>query len=198
MTLSSAVFLDLQGTLGGDGLGNILDFEFFPQAIPAIQLLNSSGLPAIVVTNQSQIGRGVLTYAQYLQRVDELQVILAKNHAHLDAFYCCPHTKAQGCDCCKPLPGLLLQAQKDFQLDLATCYMVGDTGAWDMLLAKAIGCHSVLVRTGLGESSLGEYRHTWAGFEADFIAVDVLEAAQWIVKKEFGGSDLNPKGLKDL
>ena len=184
MTLHPAVFLDLQGTLGGDGLGNILDFEFFPQAIPAIQCLNASGLTAIVVTNQSQIGRGVLTYAQYLKRVDELQAILAENHAHLDAFYCCPHTKAQGCDCCKPRPGMLLQAQKDFQLDLATCYLVGDTGAWDMLLAKATGCHSVLVRTGLGENSLGEYRHTWAGFEADFIAEDVLEAARWVAKSE--------------
>ena len=184
MTSHPAVFLDLQGTLGGDGLGNILDFEFFPWAIPAIQCLNSSGLTAIVATNQSQIGRGVLTYAHYLKRVDELQAILAKNHAHLDAFYYCPHTKDQGCDCCKPRPGMLLQAQKDFQLDLATCYVVGDTGAWDILLAKATGSHAVLVRTGLGESSLGEYRHTWAGFEADFIAEDVLEAARWVAKSE--------------
>ena len=183
MTFHPAVFFDLQGTLGGDGLGNILDFEFFPQAIQAIQYLNSYGLTTIVVTNQSQIARGRLTYAQYLKRVDNLQEILAKNHAHLDAFYCCPHTKDQGCNCCKPRPGLVFQAQKDFQLDLATCYLVGDTGAWDMLLAKAIGCHSVLVRTGLGESSLGEFRHTWADFEADFIAEDVLEAARWIVSE---------------
>jgi len=182
MTSHPAVFLDLQGTLGGNGLGNILDFEFFPQAIPAIELLNSSGLAAIVVTNQGQIGRGIFSYAQYLQRVDELQQVLGNAHLHLDAFYCCPHRRDEGCACCKPRPGLLLQAQQDFQLDLSTCYMVGDTGAWDMLLARAVGCHAVLVRTGLGESSLGEFRPTWADFEADFIAEDVLEAVRWIVK----------------
>jgi D-glycero-D-manno-heptose 1,7-bisphosphate phosphatase len=146
--------------------------------------LNLAGLPAIVVTNQSQIARGILTYAQYLQRVEELQRQLSEDQVYLDAFYCCPHSKDQGCSCCKPRPGMVLQAQKDFQLDLSRCYVVGDTGAWDMLLAKATGCRAVLVRTGLGESSLKEYRCTWADFEPDFIAGDVLEAVQWIVKVE--------------
>jgi len=75
----------------------------------------------------------------------------------------------------------LHQAQRDFGMDLSECYVVGDMGSSDMLMAQAAGCKSILVRTGVGESSLNEYRRTWAAMEPDLIATDVLEAAQWIV-----------------
>jgi histidinol-phosphate phosphatase family protein len=178
--MNRAVLFDLHGTLGGDGLGNILDFTFFSFSIPAIRLINSAGVLAIVITNQSQIAKGVFSFDQYLDRVHSLQAELISHQVHLDAFYCCPHCKADGCKYCKPLPGLVLQAQKDFDLDLPNSTIVGDTGAWDILLAQAAGCHSVLVRSGLGETSLGEYRSTWAGYQPDFIAADVLEAVRWI------------------
>jgi D-glycero-D-manno-heptose 1,7-bisphosphate phosphatase len=179
-----AVFLDLQGTLGGEGLGDILDFSFFPFAIPAIKLLNDAGLLAIVATNQSHIAYGRFTYADFENRVAVLQNELAEQGARWDAVYCCSHSRVDVCTCKKPLPGLLVQAAQDFHLDLPACYMVGDSGAWDMLLAQAVGCKGVLVRTGLGESSLQTYRHLWAGMEADTIAKDVLDAARWIVSRE--------------
>jgi D-glycero-D-manno-heptose 1,7-bisphosphate phosphatase len=177
-----AVFLDLQGTLGGDGLGDILDFFFFPSAIPAIKRLNDAGLLAILVTNQSHIASGRFTYAEFENHIARLQSELAQNSARLDAVYCCPHSKADNCACHKPLPGMLLQAAQDYDLNLSTCYVVGDTGAWDMLLAKAVGCKAVLVKTGLGEGSLKAYRHLWANMEADYVAQDVLQAVQWIVE----------------
>ena len=61
MSERGAVFLDLQGTLGGEGLDDIRNFSFFPSAPPAIRLLNESGLPAIVLTNQSHIAAGLFT-----------------------------------------------------------------------------------------------------------------------------------------
>ena len=116
----------------------------------------------------------------------ELERQLAQEGARLDGVYCCPHGDDDGCDCRKPLPGMLRQAQCDHGLDLCECYVVGDAGAWDMMMARDAGCSAVLVRTGLGESSLAEYRHTWAGIEPDFVADDVLRAAEWIAEREAG------------
>ncbi len=163
-------------------MGDILDFSFYPVSIPAIKLLNEADLTVIVVTNQSRISKGYFTYNDFERRVDELKQELAEHGAELDAVYCCPHTGEDNCTCRKPLPGMLLQAQRDFGLELTECYLVGDTGAWDMVLARSLGCKAVLVRTGLGEGSLLEYRHLWAHIEPDFVAENVLEAAQWILE----------------
>jgi len=179
--MKKAVFLDLEGTLGGDGFGDILSFSFYPSAIPAIKMLNEAELLAIVVTNQSHISRGDFTYQDFESRMDDLKRELAEHRAKLDAFYCCPHTHEDKCLCRKPLPGMIIQAQKDFDIELSESYMVGDTGAWDMVLARSVGCKAILVRTGLGEGSLGDYRHEWADIEPDFVAEDVLEAVRWIV-----------------
>jgi len=114
--------------------------------------------------------------------MDQLRRELAEHGASVDGVYCCPHSKEDGCSCKKPLPGMVLRAQKDFGLEVSSCYLVGDSGFNDMVLARWVGCRAVLVRTGLGEGSLGEYRHLWADIEPDHIADDVLEAARWIVK----------------
>jgi histidinol-phosphate phosphatase family protein len=180
VTGRSAVFLDLQGTLGGEGLGDIRDFTFYPFAIPAIKMLNDSGLLAIVVTNQTRIARGMYSYEYFLGRMATLKEELKSGEAWLDAVYCCPHLPEDGCSCMKPKPGLLLKAQKDFNLDLSHCYVIGDRGDWDMVLASNAGCQGILVRTGLGEGSLGEYRYTWADVNPDFIADDILHAVKWI------------------
>jgi D-glycero-D-manno-heptose 1,7-bisphosphate phosphatase len=181
MNERSAVFLDLQGTLGGEGLSDIRDFTFYPFAITAIKLLNESGLPAIVITNQSNIAKGLFTIDYFRGRMEMLKEELARNGAHLDAVYCCPHMDEDECSCKKPKTGMVLDAQQDFGLDLKTCYIVGDTGAWDIVLANRVGCKGILVRTGLGESSLEEYRYTWADSYAYFIAEDVLHAVNWIL-----------------
>lgn len=181
MTERSAVFLDLQGTLGGEGLGDIRDFTFYPSAIPAIKMLNEANLLAIVVTNQTHIAQGLFAYEYFQERMETLKQELGEGGARLDAVYCCPHVNKDNCLCKKPRPGMLLEAQKDFNLDLSTCYVIGDVGEWDMGLAKSAGCKGVLVRTGLGESSLEEYRYTWESINPDHVAEDILDAVKWIV-----------------
>ena len=181
MNRQRAAFLDLQGTLGGEGSDDILPFCFYPCAIPAIRLLNEAGVLAIVITNQSHIAKGHFTFEDFQRRVEQLREELAGHHAHLDVVYCCPHTADDNCSCRKPLPGMLHPAQRELGLDLSNCYVVGDVGAWDMVLAHNVGCRAILVRTGLGEGSLREYRHLWAGIEPDFVAEDVLSAVRWII-----------------
>ena len=196
MNGDAAVFFDLQGTLGGEGLGDILDFSFFPTAIPAIKRVNDAGLLAILVTNQSHIFSGKFSLAQFQQRIEDLQQELALHNAHWDAVYCCPHGTSDNCDCRKPLPGMLYQAARDFHLDLSACYVVGDTGAWDMLLAQAAGCKGILVKTGLGEGSLRAFRHLWADMEADYIAEDVMDAVTWIIKNTASRSSPACRGFR--
>lgn len=178
----AAVFLDLQGTLGGEGLGDIRDFTFYPSAIPAVKMLNEANLLAIVVTNQSRIAQGLFTYEYFLGRMETLKQELAEGGARLDAVYCCPHVNGDNCLCKKPKPGMLFEARKDFNLDLRTCYVVGDVGEWDMGLTRSAGCKGVLVRTGLGESSLGEYRHTWESINPDYVADGIFDAVKWIIE----------------
>ncbi|HSV86185.1 MAG TPA: HAD-IIIA family hydrolase, partial [Levilinea sp.] len=149
MRTRKAVFLDLQGTLGGEGLGNILEFAFFPGAIEAIRRINHAHLLAILVTNQSHVAKGLLTMAHFWRRIAEIKLELAGGKAQLDAVYCCPHATQHLCTCQKPQPGMVLQAKRDFHLELDQCYVVGDSGAWDMALAKAVGSKAILVRTGL-------------------------------------------------
>lgn len=179
-----AVFLDLQGTLGGDGFGDVLDFAFFSFAISAIKLLNDADLLTIVITNQTHISRGYFTHDEFEDRIDCLKRELAEYGAKLDGVYCCPHVPDDKCSCRKPLPGMVFQARRDFNLDLSRCYFVGDRGDTDMILARSAGCKAIMVHTGLGEGSLGQYRDTWADIEPDCIAQDVLDAARWILAVE--------------
>lgn len=179
-----AVFLDLQGTLGGEGLGDILDFKFFPSASHAIARLNGAHLFVIIVTNQDHIAKGLFSLEEFHRRMNYFCQELAASGAMVNAVYCCPHGPEDQCACRKPKPGLFLQAQGEFDLDLTQCYLVGDTGAWDMLAAHSIGSKSILVTTGLGESSLGEYRYLWSEINPDYIAQDVLDAVNWIISQE--------------
>ena len=181
------MFLDLQGTLGGNGLGDALDFVLSPSATPAVRLINETGLLAIVVTNQSHIARGDFTLADFDRRMTDVRRELARGGAWLDGVYCCPHSPTDRCECRKPLPGMLLLAKEDHGLDLSECYVVGDSGARDVMVARVVGCSAVLVRTGLGASSLTAYRHLWADLEPDHVADDVLGAARWIAARETGG-----------
>ncbi len=174
MRTLQAVFIDRDGTLGGTGHFIHPDaFRLYPSATEAISLLKRSGLKLFALTNQHRIARGEATVAQF-------QAEFATHG--LDGSYICPHRPEDGCDCRKPLPGLLHQAAREHGLDLTRCAVVGDVGATDMLAAAAVGAVKVLVRTGWGEGSLGAHRAAWAAVEPDYIADDLLDAARWLIR----------------
>jgi len=83
-------------------------------------------MKAVLVTNQSGIGRGYFEESMVHQVHDILQAELSRHGARLDAIYFCPHAPDSGCECRKPNPGMLLQAQKDLDIDLTESYVVGD------------------------------------------------------------------------
>jgi D-glycero-D-manno-heptose 1,7-bisphosphate phosphatase len=177
----AAVFLDLGGTLGPTC--DFPEFSWYPMATEAVRLVNQMGFLAIALTNQSPIAAGRFSLEAFWHRLRELERELSASGAKLDAVYCCPHRAADGCPCAKPRLGMIDAARRQFAIDLARSYVVGDRGDLDMLLAAAIGAKAVLVRTGQGEGSLREFRHTWATMEAHYVAADVLDAVHWIVRQ---------------
>lgn len=176
-----ALCFDLQGTLGGEGLGDIRAFEFFSHTLSALKEIDYSKYLLYIITNQSHIGKGDFTWETYLEYELKLRTWLENNHIPLEDFLCCPHTHEDNCLCKKPKPGLIHQMLDQRPLDLEHSYIIGDMG-FDMLLAKAVACKRILVKTGNGVGTLTNYRDTWDAGEADYVAEDVYDAVKWINK----------------
>ncbi len=175
------VFLDFQGTLGGEGVDDIRNFQFYPWAIEAIKILNKNNIVTIGITNQSRISKGEFTMDEYQIKLQSLKDELFLHHAYLDAVFCCPHSTSDNCKCKKPLTGMIDMAKREIDINMEKAYVVGDMGMTDMVLANKINAKGILVLTGVGKGSLNEFRHTWRHVEPDYIAENVLEAVQWIV-----------------
>lgn len=126
----AAVFLDRDGTLIVDRhyLASPAGVELLPGAPAGIARLNRLGVPVVLVTNQSGIGRGYFDEADFLAVQRRMEELLAARGAHLDAVYHCPHAPGADppCECRKPRPGLFLRAAREHGLDLAASYYVGD------------------------------------------------------------------------
>ncbi|MDR2352451.1 MAG: HAD-IIIA family hydrolase [Deltaproteobacteria bacterium] len=144
-----AVFLDRDGTLNHDigYLSVYEDWKWLPKVLDALRLFNSLELPIVVITNQSGIARGFFTKAT----VDLLhtQVLQQLEHdgIHLESFYYCPHHPdfTGPCLCRKPLPGLILKAKEELNLDLSKSFLVGNQ-ATDILAGINSGIlHNFLI-----------------------------------------------------
>ncbi len=180
---SRAIFLDRDGTLGGaGGFCHPDEFEFYEFTFEAIKLVNQAGFKAVVITNQSRIAKGQITFPQLENSINRLNLNLERHGATLDAWFVCPHQRSDHCNCKKPQPGLFLRAAQKLEIDLQNSFMIGDHGENDMLVAASVSCKPILVLTGLGRGSTGEFRHTWDSIEPAFVAENVLEAVKWILE----------------
>ena len=155
-----AIFLDRDGTINKyvGFLRNIDDFELIDGVSEAIKQINQSGYLVIVVTNQPVIARGEVSWEELHEIHKKMETLLGKDGAYIDGLYICPHHPDKGfegerpeykfdCDCRKPKPGMLLQAAKDFNIDLSKSYMIGDSGR-DVEAGQNAGCkESILIET---------------------------------------------------
>ena len=120
------------------------EFTWLPGAKDALRLLREAGYRVIVVSNQAGIGRGAMTEAD-LQRIHErMRAEVADGGGRIDGLYYCPHDWDAGCECRKPSPGMLFQAQREFDLDLSRTLFVGDDER-DAEAAERAGCASALL-----------------------------------------------------
>jgi histidinol-phosphate phosphatase family protein len=117
------------------------DFEWLPGSLEALRLLAEHGYRVVVVSNQAGIGRGAMTEAD----LEEIHARMREDsRGTIEAIYHCPHDWDEGCDCRKPAPGMLFQAQRDLDLDLTLTPLLGDDER-DGQAAEAAGCPFTMV-----------------------------------------------------
>lgn len=178
--MNKAIFMDRDGTVSEE-VGYMYHaglYKPFSWTAPAVRKINESGMKAVLITNQSGIERGYFEEGTLNQVHEVLQSELAAHGAHLDAIYYCPHHPDAGCDCRKPRPGMLFQAEKDLGIDLKESFMIGDRYL-DVDVAHAAGVRSVLVLTGNGRAELGMYKELPR--QPHFVAGNLLEAVEAIL-----------------
>lgn len=144
-----AIILDRDGVLNekaprAEYVRTWAEFKWTPDAKESLRRLNEAGFRVIIVSNQAGVARGALTEADlkdiHLRMVREAE----QAGGRVDAIYYCPHNWDDGCECRKPKPGMLFQAQRDFSLDLSRTLFVGDDER-DAQAADAAGCRAALV-----------------------------------------------------
>ncbi len=182
-----AVFVDRDGTLNEDR-GHIASPEelaVFDFVGPALRRLNEAEWRTIMVTNQPVLARGEASYEELRRIHGKLDYEIARHGAYFDRVYICPHHPHSGfpgevselkvkCGCRKPAPGMIYQAQTDFNLDLTQCWFIGDTDA-DIGAAYAANVTSILVLTG------PDCKHENHVFQPDFIATNFVAAVDFIL-----------------
>jgi D-glycero-D-manno-heptose 1,7-bisphosphate phosphatase len=157
--MQPAVFLDRDGVLIENRADYVREWShvtLLPGTVDALHGLHEAGLKIIVVTNQSAVGRGLISFETAQEINNRLVRTILENGGWIDAVYMCPHQPQEGCTCRKPQPGLLLQAAREFALDLESSWIVGD--AWsDLLAGQSAGLlGTIMVRTGRGTTQLLE------------------------------------------
>ena len=125
-------------------------FIWLDGAKEAIKLLNQNGYRVIMVTNQPGIARGNLSLEMLNVIHEKMESDLAQVDAHIDKIYYCPHNWDEGCECRKPKPGMLYQAQKEYCLNLTKCILIGDDER-DIEAGMMAGCTTYM---GTGDRSL--------------------------------------------
>jgi D-glycero-D-manno-heptose 1,7-bisphosphate phosphatase len=198
--------------LGRDGILNLYrddhvkapeEWQPVPGALQAVARLNQAGWHAVLATNQSGIGRGLVDMASLNAVHRHMMQLLAEQGGRIDAVFFCPHAPEEQCDCRKPLPGLMLQIAERYGLDgqLAKVPMVCDT-ARDLQAAQAAGCQPHLVRTGRAATLSAEDLAQWVvGIDAVTVHDDLAAFVEFLLHREHTergevGEDSRPTPLQ--
>ena len=142
-----AVFLDRDGVLvrtfvvdGKPVAGRRLeDFEILPGVPAGLDALKRAGFVLVVVTNQPDVGNGLIDAKVVEAMHDRLRAALP-----LDSVKVCYHVQGEGCACRKPMPGMLLDAAAELDLDLAASFLIGDRWS-DIVAGASAGCYTIFI-----------------------------------------------------
>jgi len=190
MKKRKAVFLDRDGTINEEAgyPGDISLVRIFPWSFEAVRKINRAGFLAVVVTNQSGIARGFFREEALRQVHEEMKLAFENRDAYLDGIFYCPHFRPSvlpeydiDCSCRKPNPGMAYAAAEKLDIDLTSSYVVGDKTD-DVLFGMNIQAKPILVLTGFGRETLEKLREQ--KIPPAFIAGNVLDAVDWILRKE--------------
>ena len=175
MAKNRAIFLDRDGVLNRTIIVNgkpfapktLDNFELLPEALPALSILKNSGFKLIVVTNQPDVGNGLVKKStverMHLKLLEELPI---------DDIFVCFHSQQENCLCRKPHIGMLIVAAKQHNIDLENSYMIGDRCS-DILAGKAAHCFSIFIDRKYKEPPPDN---------PDSVAFNVLAASKIVIK----------------
>jgi heptosyltransferase-2 len=175
------VFLDRDGTLNYNPgyLKVAAELKLLAGVGPALARLKGAGAKLVVVTNQSGVGRGIITLKDLEAIHARLEGLLEQEGAALDAIYFCPHHPDDRCRCRKPEVGMVERAVSELQLDLRRSYLIGDH-ARDIQLAHRVGAKAILLTPVLlDKQSLETLKVEQA--MPDAVAKSMAEAVDWIL-----------------
>jgi D-glycero-D-manno-heptose 1,7-bisphosphate phosphatase len=190
-SFNRAIFVDRDGTINEEmGYINHVDrFTLLPRTAKAIRLINTNGLRAVVVTNQSGVARGMFPESLVGEVHRKMEDLLRADRAYVDGIYYCPHHPDFGpseyrksCHCRKPATGMIERACSELNIDPTRSYMVGDRIS-DVEFGHKIGAKGILVLTGYGKGELAYRNGQWKK-GPDFIARDLYDAVRWIIAQE--------------
>lgn len=173
-----AVFLDQNGTLIDDSAGMIIpvrENSFYPGAINALRKLQEVGYLLYIVTNQSSVGLGRISYDQAVKFNTGVRDVLKRNGVEIQDTYACMHKRNDRCNCIKPNPYFLHKAEQAYHICLADSFVIGDH-PHDMKLAENSGATGLYVLTGHGTKHRCELKGDFAIF------ADLVEAAGFILQ----------------
>jgi D-glycero-D-manno-heptose 1,7-bisphosphate phosphatase len=176
--LKPAVFLDRDGVIvipefrdrRSFAPRRVEDFRLYPEAAAALRRLKQAGFALAVVTNQPDVGHGLIARAD----VEAMHEIVARE-LPVDAIKSCYHRQTDNCDCRKPKAGMLLAAADELGVDLGRSFMVGDRGS-DVEAGRAVGCATVFIDLDYDEPRPDA---------PDFVVRSVAEAADVIIEATF-------------
>ncbi|MFH1721109.1 MAG: HAD family hydrolase [Candidatus Altiarchaeota archaeon] len=184
--MNKAVFLDRDGVINKNvrRLDSPEKFVLIDGAAKAISHLKKKGYLVIVVTNQPEVAKGFFSLEDVESIHKRMKELLAKENAHVDAVYTCPHHPEKGfegeieelkieCDCRKPKPGMLLKAIKEYNIDPAKSWMIGDSKT-DIEAGKKASVQTVFLTSGGGSGSKQEERYE--DLKPDYEKKDLEEA----------------------
>ena len=172
-----AVIFDRDGIINEEieYLHEVEKLSFIPHALDGILKMQKMGFKIVVATTQAGIGLGYFTKEDFFRVNKAILKEFNKHGIVVSKVYYCPHSIEEKCSCRKPEIGLIKKAQKDLNLNLRKCWVIGDKTS-DVLAGKKSGCHTILVSSG----------HAGADKEftvkPDYIASDLINAARFIQK----------------
>jgi D-glycero-D-manno-heptose 1,7-bisphosphate phosphatase len=175
-----AVFLDRDGTLMEEVeyCRDPAKVRLIPGVREALQSLKAAGFLNVIITNQSGIGRGWISPAEY--EAVHARLIELIGSELIDAVYFCPDVPGQPSDRRKPAPGMVLEAARDLEIDLSRSWFVGDKAS-DVMCGRSAGTKTILVETGYGAREV---------CEADFRVADLTAASQAIIGTLTAGGEV--------
>lgn len=173
-----ALFLDRDGVINRDNgyVGHWSEFEFMPNAVEGLRVFQQAGYELVVVTNQSGIARGFYTEQDFANLTARMTAELREQGVHLSGIYHCPHHPKGAvplltidCECRKPLPGLLRQAERDLAISLPHSVMVGDRLS-DIQAARAAKLRAAFLIVQDGNSWSPDVDHSVDGVFSDLLS----------------------------